>query len=96
MDENEVMIRNFGDMAKAVDYMSDPWRQECIRLHEQKAKDRIHNTILMIVNNCIWGIIVFALVWFAYMTPETTYQSQDFTEQVQTQSSGTEVVTQGE
>jgi len=36
-----------------------------------------------------------AFILLAYLTPDTTYQVQNFEQQTQMQSSGTEVVTQG-
>ena len=43
-----------------------------------------------------WRETVFKIfIWFAYMAPDTTYQTQEFDGHQQVQSSGTEVVTQG-
>lgn len=43
--------------------------------------------LALLVTNVLWAFIVGMLVWFAYMTPIDVDQSQDFTEQVQTQTS---------
>lgn len=42
--------------------------------------------LALLVTNVLWAFIVGMLVWFAYMTPIDVDQSQDFTEQVQTQT----------
>lgn len=47
--------------------------------------------LALILTNLFWALVLFCFIWFAYMTPETTYQSQDFTSQVQTQSDGTQL-----
>lgn len=49
----------------------------------------------LILTNLFWAIVLFAFIAFAYLTPETTYQSQDFVGQSQVQSAGSEVVTDG-
>lgn len=47
--------------------------------------------VALILTNLFWAAVLFAFIWFAYMSPETTYQSQDFTNQTQTQSDGTQL-----
>lgn len=51
--------------------------------------------IALVLTNLFWAVVLFAFIAFAYLTPETTYQSQDFTGQSQMQSTGSEVVTDG-
>lgn len=50
---------------------------------------------LLIITNALWAIVFLAFILLAYLTPDTTYQVQNFEQQTQMQSSGTEVVTQG-
>lgn len=44
--------------------------------------------IALIVTNALWAIIVFTLVWFAYMAPTEVdvNQGQDFENQTQSQT----------
>lgn len=84
MDDKDKMIDNFGDMVNATERMSNPWKETVWKLLKA-----------LVLTNLFWAIIVGLLVWFAYMAPETSYQSQDFEGQAQTQSVGTEVVTNG-
>lgn len=51
--------------------------------------------LALLITNALWAAVFLAFILLAYLTPDTVYQSQDFEGQVQTQSSGTEVVTQG-
>lgn len=77
-------IQNFGDMVDATDRMSSPWRET------------VHKLVrALILTNLFWAIVLCAFIWFAYMAPDTTYQTQEFEGHQQVQSSGTEVVTQG-
>jgi len=77
-------IQSFGDMVDATDRMSSPWR------------DAVHKLVkALILTNLFWAIALCAFIWFAYMAPDTTYQTQEFDGYKQVQSSGTEVVTQG-
>lgn len=52
--------------------------------------------IALIVTNVLWAVVVCMFIWFAYMAPDTAYQAQEFEGHQQVQSSGTEVVTQGD
>lgn len=47
--------------------------------------------LALILTNLFWAVVLFAFIWFAYMSPDTSYQHQDFTEQEQTQSDGTQL-----
>jgi len=49
----------------------------------------------LIITNFLWALVFALFILLAYLTPDTSYQTQDFTEQNQTQSVGSEVVTQG-
>ncbi len=73
--EDREKIQSFGDMVEATDKLAAPWR-----------KANFIQTIALIVTNLLWAIIVFTLVWFAYMTPVDVEQNQDFTSQNQTQT----------
>lgn len=74
MDDNE-KIQNFGDMVDATDRMSKPWR------------DTVHRLMaVLVLTNFFWALIVGLLVWFAYMTPETMTQEQDYVAQHQSQA----------
>ena len=74
-------IENFGDLVNASDKLASPWRKA--------------NFILTIAlaTNFFWAIVLCVFIWFAYMAPDTTYQTQEFEGHQQVQSSGTEVVT---
>lgn len=50
----------------------------------------------LIITNLLWAAVFCTFILLAYLTPDTVYQSQDFEGQVQTQSAGTDVVTQGD
>ncbi len=77
-------IQSFGDMVDATDRMSAPWRETVFRLIKA-----------LILTNLFWAAVLAVFIWFAYMAPDTTYQSQEFDGHQQVQSSGTEVVTRG-
>lgn len=49
----------------------------------------------LIITNTLWAIVFLAFILLAYLSPDTVYQSQNIDGQVQTQSSGTEIVTRG-
>lgn len=83
MTDNE-KIQSFADMVDATDRMSSPWRETVFKL-----------IAALIFTNLFWAIVLGAFIWFAYMAPDTTYQTQEFEGHQQVQSSGTEVVTQG-
>lgn len=51
--------------------------------------------IALIVTNVLWAIVFSAFILLAYLTPDTSYQMQDFTDQSQVQTTGTETVTHG-
>lgn len=42
--------------------------------------------IVMIVTNILWAIVTFSLVWFAYMTPIDSSQTQNLPDGSQSQS----------
>lgn len=76
MDEKET-IRNFGDMVSATQQLSHPWQEHTKRL-----------TVALILTNLFWAIVLTFFIAFAYLTPETTYQEQDFDQNTQIQQSG--------
>lgn len=80
MTDNE-KIKSFGDMVDATEKMAAPWRKANLVL-----------TIALIITNLFWAIALCVFIWFAYMAPDTTYQTQEFEGHQQVQSSGTEVV----
>lgn len=49
----------------------------------------------LLVTNLLWALVFAAFILLAYLTPDTSYQYQDFEGQAQVQSAGSEVVTQG-
>ena len=75
-------IENFGDLVNASDKLASPWRKANFIL-----------TIALVATNFFWAIVLCVFIWFAYMSPDTTYQTQEFEGHQQVQSSGTEVVT---
>ncbi len=77
-------IENFGDMVDATEKMSAPWRETVFKMIR-----------VLAITNFLWAIVFAIFIWFAYMAPDTTYQTQEFDGHQQVQSSGTEVVTQG-
>ena len=78
-------IQSFGDMVEATDKMSTPWRETVFKLVRA-----------LILTNLFWTVVLSAFIWFAYMAPDTTYQTQEFEGHQQMQSSGTDVVTRGD
>ena len=78
-------IQSFGDMVEATDIMSTPWRETVFKLVRA-----------LILTNLFWAVVLSAFIWFAYMAPDTTYQTQEFEGHQQMQSSGTDVVTRGD
>lgn len=52
--------------------------------------------IALLVTNLLWALVFSAFILLAYLTPDTSYQMQDFTGQSQIQTTGTETVTQGD
>lgn len=50
----------------------------------------------LIITNFLWAVVFLAFILLAYLTPDTSYQMQDFEGQSQVQSTGSEVVTQGD
>ena len=44
--------------------------------------------IALILTNLFWAAVLAAFIFLAYMTPDTSYQYQDFENTTQTQSSG--------
>lgn len=51
--------------------------------------------IALVITNVLWAVALIAFIGLAYLTPDTSYQYQDFDGNEQVQSTGTEVVTQG-
>lgn len=70
----------FKEMVDTVVELSNPWKDIAFKV--------IRGWIITTIALCV---VLAAFIWFAYMSPDTTVQHQDFTDQVQTQSSGTEV-----
>lgn len=83
--ENENQVQNFSDMVNATDRMSSPWREALFKVIKA-----------LVLTNLFWALVVSVFIWFAYMAPDTTYQAQEFEGHQQMQSSGTEVVTNGD
>lgn len=83
--DNDAKIKEFADMVDATDRMSSPWRETVYKLIKA-----------LVITNLFWAIVLGFFIWFAYMAPDTTFQTQEFDGHQQVQSSGTEVVTQGE
>lgn len=52
--------------------------------------------VALIITNILWAVVFSAFIMLAYLTPDTSYQSQDFENQIQVQSTGTEIVTNGD
>lgn len=44
--------------------------------------------VAFIVSNICWAIVLSLFIYLAYMSPDTSYQYQDFESSVQTQSDG--------
>lgn len=82
---NDEKINDFGAMVGATEKMSAPWRETVYKMLKA-----------LIITNLLWAIVFCLFICFAYMAPDTTYQSQEFDGHQQVQSSGTEVVTQGD
>lgn len=51
--------------------------------------------IALVITNLLWAIALIAFIMLAYLTPDTSYQYQDFEANSQIQTTGTETVTQG-
>ena len=51
--------------------------------------------ITLVITNLLWAIALIAFIMLAYLTPDTSYQYQDFEANSQIQTTGTETVTQG-
>ena len=49
----------------------------------------------LIITNILWALVFLAFILLAYLTPDTSYQMQDFEGQSQVQTTGTETVTDG-
>ena len=50
----------------------------------------------LIITNILWALVFLAFILLAYLTPDTSYQMQDFEGQSQVQTTGTETVTNGD
>lgn len=44
--------------------------------------------LALILTNLFWAIVLGVFIFLAYMTPDTSYQYQDFESTTQTQASG--------
>lgn len=42
----------------------------------------------LIVTNVCWAFVLGLFIWLAYMSPDTSYQYQDFDGHIQTQADG--------
>ena len=51
--------------------------------------------IALVITNVLWAVALIAFIMLAYLTPDTSYQYQDFEANSQIQTTGTETVTQG-
>lgn len=51
--------------------------------------------VALALTNILWAIVFGAFILLAYLTPDTSYQYQDFEAQSQIQTTGTETVTDG-
>lgn len=51
--------------------------------------------IALLITNALWAAVFALFIALAYMSPDTSVQSQDFVGQTQYQSVGSEVVTGG-
>ncbi len=47
------------------------------------------------ITNILWAVVFLAFILLAYLTPDTSYQYQDFDGHTQVQTAGAETVTQG-
>ena len=52
--------------------------------------------LALIITNFLWALVFLAFILLAYLTPDTSYQAQDFEDQSQVQSTGSQVVTNGD
>lgn len=50
--------------------------------------------IALIITNALWAAVFALFIALAYLSPDTSVQSQDFESQTQYQSVGSEIVTQ--
>lgn len=44
--------------------------------------------VALLVTNLMWALVFGAFILLAYLTPDTSYQMQDYNSQVQQQASG--------
>lgn len=51
--------------------------------------------LALVITNVLWAVVFLAFILLAYLTPDTSYQMQDFDGQSQVQTTGTDTVTQG-
>jgi len=52
--------------------------------------------VALFVTNVLWAAVFCAFILLAYLTPDTSYQMQNFEGQSQVQTTGTETVTHGD
>lgn len=81
MTDND-KIQSFVDMVDAAEKLSNPWQEECKRLHETLRRALIG----WAVTTAILAAVIAIFVWLAYMSPVESEQLQDFSEQTQTQT----------
>lgn len=70
-------VMSFGDMVDASRKMSRPWIIFCGLL-----------LAALILSNALWAFVHWKQLQYAYMTPETFSQSQDYDNQTQEQTHG--------
>lgn len=81
MTDNE-KIQSFSDMVDAAEKLSNPWQEECKRLHETLRRALMGWAI----TTAVLAAVIAIFLWFAYMAPVESEQIQDFQEQTQSQS----------
>lgn len=69
-------------MVDAAEKLSNPWQEECKRLHETLRRALIGWT----VTAAILAAVIALFIFFAYMSPVESEQMQDFEQQTQSQS----------
>lgn len=74
MNDSE-KIQSFGDMVEATQKMNRPWIIFCGLL-----------LAALILSNALWAFVHFKQIQYAYMTPETFSQTQDYENMTQEQN----------
>lgn len=70
-------IQSFAEMVEATEKLVKPWRIFCGWL-----------LVALIITNLIWGFVHWRQLKYAYMTPETFSQTQDYESMQQEQNHG--------